>query len=231
MSSGPCDPASYLDLGWPIEEVDGLAELITGTVVDALEVPSTAGLLAASWWRFSKGYPDEIRGLPALPDPRKALALIAAGDRHFFLARAGECPWRTQDPVTTAAAATPRAAVIRWHSQGSRIPLPASGTDPDASELGAATGAVHPDLGATAPGYEPAAPYWVHWPRQGIKLTSPAVLLHLLATAAAATRLGPNMLTLDHDVLAIPVFGEPPTTPVRPRVPSPAAFGFGRRHG
>lgn len=217
MSSAARRPASYLDLGWPTEEHDGHAELITGMTVDALEVPSTAGLLAASWWRFSEGYPNEIRGLPALPDPRQALALIAAGDSHFFLTQAGECPWRTQDPVTTAAAATPRAAVIRWHSQGSRIPLPAS-----------STAAAH-TKGTATPDNEPAAAYWVHWPGQAVKLASPAVLLHLLATAAAATRLGPDMLTLAHDVLAIPVFGEPPTTPIPPRILPTAAFGFSQR--
>jgi hypothetical protein len=219
MSSGTCCPMSYPALGWPTEERDGHIELITGTVVDALEVPSTAGILAASWWRFSEGYPDQIRRLPALPDPRLALALIAAGDSHFFLTQAGECPWRTQDPVTTAAAATPRAAVIRWHSQGSRIPLPASGTDDtgsDATEPGEATD---------------AAAYWVHWPRRPIKLTSPAVLLHLLATAAASTKLGPHMLTLDHNVLAIPVFGEPPTATTHPTIPPSPAFGFDRDHG
>jgi hypothetical protein len=206
MSLSVRRPASYLDLGWPAEEHDGHTELITGTVVDALEVPSAAGILAASWWRFSEGSPDEIRGLPGLPDPRRALALVAAGERHFFLTLAGECPWQTQDPVTTAAT-TPRAAIIRWHSQGSRIPLPNSGTD---------------DTSLDAPAR------WVHWPGQGVKLPSPAVLLHLLATATAATRLGPNMLTLTHDVLAIPVFGDPPTTAASPRVSPAAAFGFGR---
>jgi hypothetical protein len=222
MSSGTCSPASYQDLGWPTEEHGDHVELITGTVVDALEVPGTAGILAASWWRFSKGYPDEIRKLPALPDPRQALALIAAEDRHFFLTRAGECPWQTQDPMTTAAA-TPRAAVIRWHSHGSRIPLPAS-TGLDVIDPGAATGAVAPDKRAAAPDSGPVAAYWVHWPGQAVELASPAVLLHLLATAAAATRLGLNMLTLDQDVLAIPVFGEPPTTPVRPTLPAAAWF-------
>jgi hypothetical protein len=223
MSSGT---GGYRNLGWLTEERDGHVELITGTVVDALEVPSTAGILAASWWRFSEGYPDEVRKLPALPDPRQALALIAAGDRHFFLVRAGECPWRTEDPATTAAAATPRAAVIRWHSRGSRIPLPADSVDDthrDAHEPAATTGAAAPDD-------EPAA-HWAHWPAYGVRLPSPATLLHLLATTAAATRLGPHMLTLEHDVLAVPAFGDRLTPPDRPGTPATVAFGFGRGRG
>jgi hypothetical protein len=200
-------------------------------VVDALEVPSTAGILAASWWRSSEGYPDEIRRLPALPDPRRALALIAAGDRHFFLTQAGECPWRSQDPATTAAVATPRAAVIRWHSQGSRIPLPSSSTSDDAVKPAVSASDLVPGQSASASGNEPAAAHWMHWPDRGLKLSSPAVLLHLLATAAAAIRLGPHMLVLDHDVLAIPLFGETPTAEASPRTRSAPAFGFSRNHG
>jgi hypothetical protein len=228
MSSGTC---SYLNLGWLTEERDGHVELITGTVVDALEVPSAAGILAASWWRFSEGYPDEVRKLPALPDPRQALALIAAGDRHFFLTRAGECPWRTQDPVTTAAAATPRAAAIRWHSRGSRIQLPATNAYRDAPEPATAIAAADAQQDGAVPDDEPATVYWAHWPVRGVKLPSPVILLHLLATAAAATRLGPHMLTLEHDVLAIPAFGDRPIPGDLPSTPAPVAFGFSRGRG
>ena len=54
---------------------------MTGTVIDALEVPRAAGMVAAAWWLYTRGVPDEIRGLPALPDPAVALAAIAAGPR------------------------------------------------------------------------------------------------------------------------------------------------------
>jgi hypothetical protein len=185
--------AVYRELGWQAEERGDGIELITGTTVDALEVPKMVGILAAAWWRYSDGYPDQIRKLPALPDPRQALALITTADRHFFLARAGECPWRTQDPVTSAVADRPHAAVIRWHSMGSRIlappHLPAPGTrEPD----------------------DEARASWSHWPDRGVRLTSPAVLLHLLGPAVATASLGPHMLALDGGVLVIPAFGEPP---------------------
>lgn len=208
MSAAARRPASYLNLGWPVEKHDGHVELITGTVVDALEVPGAAGILAASWWRHTDGYPDEIRGLPMLPDPRQALAVIAAGDSHFFLVRAGECPWRVQDQVTTATAAS-GTAVIRWHSGGSRIPAPPWPTAGDSST--------------------PAAAVWAHLPDRAIRLPSPAVLLHLLATATATTKLGPHMLTLDDGVLAIPMLGQPSAaTADHPEVLPAVAFGFGR---
>lgn len=175
--------APYVDLGWPAEERDGTVELITGTVVDALEVPSVAGVLAASWWRYTQGHPDEIRCLPRLPDPGRALVVIAAGDRHFFLARAGDCPWQAEDQVTSAVAGKPEAAVISWHSRGSRIPAPSQGTSQD------------PDRAA-----------WVCLPDRGVKLCSPAVLLRLLTTAMAMTRFGPHMLALDQGIVAIPAF-------------------------
>jgi hypothetical protein len=185
----------YRDLGWSTEEHDGRTTLITGADVDALEVPRAAAIVAASWWRYSEGYPDQIRGLPALPDPRQAMVLIAAGGSGLFLARAGECPWERQDPVTTATAtSTQGAVVIRWHSMGSRIPLPLLGT---------------PCSGREADGSQARTnePRWLHLPDQGVRLTSPVVLLHLLAAAAATTRLGPHMLALPHSALAVPIFG------------------------
>jgi hypothetical protein len=175
--------AIYRELGWPAEEHGDGIELITGVTVDALEVPKTVGMLAAAWWRYSQGYPDDVRKLPALPDPRQALAVVATADSQFFLARAGECPWRTQDPVTSAVADRPHTAMIRWHSMGSRIPVP--------------------------PG-DPTRAAWAHWPDRGVKLASPAVLLHLLAPAAATASLGPHMLALDGGVLVIPAFADPP---------------------
>jgi hypothetical protein len=261
MSLGQ-EPTAYAELGWPTEVRDGHVELITGSVIDALEVPRAAGLLAASWWRYSEGHPDEVRRLPSLPDPSQALALITAGDRHFFLAQAGECPWQAQDPVTTAAAAS-AGAVIRWHSQGSRIPVPpgpvyarhagrsepasgqragqptsgqpdrdrASGGRITADRDGRAQAGRGPGSGGEA-AREPVS--WIHLPDRGIRLPGPAVLLHLLATAVALTRLGPHLLALDGGVLAVPVLGEPPVFPAG----SPAALpgspavrlGFGVGH-
>lgn len=204
----------YTDLGWPVERRDGRVELITGTVIDALEVPCAAGILAASWWCYTEGHPDPIRGLPALPDPRHALAVIAAADRHFFVVRTGGCPWRVQDPVTTAVTADSSATVIRWHSRGSRIPAP---TDP-----------------AGDSDWNEARPVWAYLPSRGARLPTAAILLHLLATAAATTRLGPHMLALDEGVLAIPVFGEPPHSPpsgpAEASTRAPTTFGFASGH-
>jgi hypothetical protein len=201
---------SYADLGWPAEDRDGSTELVTGTVIDALEVPRAAGILAASWWRYTEGYPDVVRGLPGLPDPRHALAVIAAGDKHLFLVRAGECPWHIQDPATTAATTTSGAAVIRWHSRGSRIPVP-----PDQADSVPRSG---------------VQPVWAHRPGRGIRLPEASVLIHLLATAAAVTKLGPHMLALDEGVLAIPALGEPPASEPSSLAADPAdatTFGFG----
>lgn len=162
----------YTDLGWPAEERDGRVELVTGTTIDALEVPRAAGILAASWWCYTQGYADVIRGVPSLPDPRHALAVIAAGDSHFFIVRSGECPWQEHDPATIAATVSTGVPVIRWHSRGNRIPappVPADDGDPGGVQ-----------------------PVWAHLPDRSIRLPGPAILLRLLATAAAMTRLGPH---------------------------------------
>ncbi|MGH3160038.1 MAG: hypothetical protein ACRDNF_26170 [Streptosporangiaceae bacterium] len=209
--------AVYRELGWQAEEHDDGVELITGTTVDALEVPKTVGILAAAWWRYSEGYPDQVRKLPSLPDPRQALALITTEDRQFFLARAGECPWRTQDPVTSAVADRPHAAVIRWHSMGSRIPAPPCCPGPGTREPG----------GDQA---DEARAAWAHWPDLGVKLTSPAVLLHLLGQATATASLGPHMLALDHGALVIPAFGDRPAASADVSAASaPTVFGFSAR--
>jgi hypothetical protein len=178
----------YAELGWSAEERDGCVELVTGTVIDALEVSRAAGILAAAWWCYTEGYADVVRGLPSLPDPRQALAVIAAGDRHFFIVRSGECPWQEQDPATTAVTTASGAPVVRWHSRGSRIPAP------DSSDGDCQSG---------------TQPVWAHLPDRSIRLADPAILLNLLARAAATTRLGPHMLALDEGVLAIPVLGGP----------------------
>jgi hypothetical protein len=57
--------------GWPVQEdAGGRLRLVTGTEIDVLEVPRAAGLVAAGWWLFTQGVPDEIRGLrPRCPIP------------------------------------------------------------------------------------------------------------------------------------------------------------------
>ena len=84
--------AAYLQLGWRARDGDGRIELVCGNGVEALEVPRPAGVVAVHWWLHTGGAPDEIRGLPALPGPQDALAVIAAGDRYLFLVQAGACP-------------------------------------------------------------------------------------------------------------------------------------------
>jgi hypothetical protein len=168
----------YRALGWRIE-VDGkVAQLVTGTALDALEVPRAAGLLAASWWQGTNGSADPIRGLPALPDPQEALAVISCGQRCFFLAAAGSFVWAGL-PVT-AASATADMPAVRWHSDGSRIPVP-PGTDPD-GQLAA----------------------WAFLPTRRIELASAVMLLDLLGKAAAAAGLGRQALALPGSVLVVP---------------------------
>ena len=147
----------YRDWGWPVDhEPGGRVWLVTGTVLDALEVPQLAGTVATNWWLYTRGVPDPIRGLPALPDPAGALAVISTGTRCYFLARSGACPWTERDTSTTGAAG---GAVVRWHAAGSRVPAPPSPFD-DGQQ-------------AT----------WAHAPAGGGPLASPMALLHLLAHA------------------------------------------------
>jgi hypothetical protein len=174
---------AYRALGWPVVAEGGVAELVTGTALDALEVPRAAGLLAACWWRCSGGAPDMIRGLPALPDPRQALAVIACGDRFFFLVAAGSCPWAGQDLAADIPGAVD-ASVVGWHSGGSRIPAPPT---------------------VARDGHHAA---WAYLPCQGIELACPVMLLDLLAKASAVQR--PQALTLPGGVLAVPVLGGRP---------------------
>jgi transcriptional regulator with XRE-family HTH domain len=72
---------AYRDRGWLVDrDAGGRLWLVTGTVIDALEVPQLAGLVAVGWWLYTRGVPDPIRGLPALPDPAGA----AGGDQHRY---------------------------------------------------------------------------------------------------------------------------------------------------
>ena len=169
---------AYARLGWPVTQDTTSLDLATGTVADALEMPRPAGLLAIAWWLDSRGAADEIRGLPALPPPDQALAVISAGPRCFFLARAGACPWPCSTPGGEDGDTV--VPVIGWHAAGSTVPLP-PGQDP---------------------GGQPAE--WAHLPSRSIRLASPFVLLDLLAKAVAALTGHPDRLALSGGVHAGP---------------------------
>jgi hypothetical protein len=183
--SAPLDWQGYRDRGWPVEEgPGGRMWLVTGTVVDVLEVGRAAGAVAMHWWLYTRGVPDQIRGLPALPDPAAALAVITTGRRCYFLTQSGACPWDHHDTASAsaaagAAAADPGPAVMRWHADGGRVPAPPSPVD---------TG------GRAA---------WAHAPSVPRELVSPMALLHVLAQAAAATSQGAG-LSLPGGVRAVP---------------------------
>lgn len=172
----PDDLAAYERLGWPVTNGPAGLELATGSVVDALELNRPAGTLAVHWWLGSGGVVDPVRNLPALPPPSEALAATVADNRFFFLVQAGACPWQVRERFPAPPA---EAGLIRWHAEGSRIPVP---------------------LG---PGI-----VWVHAPATGFRLASPIPLLDLLAKAAAAVRRQPGALTLHDGVLAVPAWGE-----------------------
>jgi transcriptional regulator with XRE-family HTH domain len=164
-----------LDRGWPAEEgPGGQLWLLTGSTVDVLEVPRPAGIVTMGWWLFTRGVPDEIRGLPALPDPAGALAVISAGPRCYFLVRSGMCPWTLEDMAAADASAVTRPVVVRWHADGGRVPAP-------------------PSLLAK----------WAHVPSGDGQLVSPMALLHVLAEATAATREDAGLL-LPGGVCAVP---------------------------
>jgi len=171
---------AYLERGWPVEEdAGGRLRLVTGTVIDVLEVPRQAGMVAMGWWLYTRGVPDEIRGLPALPDPADALAMISAGSVCYFLTRSGACPWTRRDigPASAPSSASPVA--VRWHADEGHVPAPPSPLD----------------------GGERAA--WAHVPSAGGQLVSPMALLHVLAQATAATGEGAGLL-LPGGVRAVP---------------------------
>jgi transcriptional regulator with XRE-family HTH domain len=170
----------YLDRGWPAEEdPDGRLWLVTGTFIDALEVPRQAGVVAMSWWLYTRGVPDEIRGLPALPDPAVALAVISAGSRCYFLTRSGANPWTGREAEAAEPGGSAGPAVVRWHADGGRVPAPPS-------PLGAGGRAA-----------------WAYAPPGDGQLVSPMALLHVLAQAAAATRDGTGLM-LPGGIRAVP---------------------------
>ena len=180
QTSGPASLEAYTQLGWPVEQRASGLELITGTALDALELTRSAGVLATHWWLSSGGVPDPIRGLPTLPSPDEALAVIAAGPRTFFLVQSGACPWATREKAP-AAVVDGADAVIRWHATRSRIPVPPGG---------------------------PVTPaYWLHAP-ESFRPTDPVALLDLLAKAAAAARRHPGVLALHDGIVAVPAWSE-----------------------
>ena len=165
------------DRGWPAEEDPaGRLWLGTGTAIDALEVPRAAGLVAVAWWLYTRGVPDEIRGLPVLPDPAAALAVISAGPRCYFLVRSGACPWTAREADGSDAVGT---AAVRWHADGSRVLAPPS------------------------PLADGQRAVWAHVPSPGGQLASPMALLHVLAHAVATTRHGDSLI-LPGGVCAVP---------------------------
>lgn len=174
--------AAYQALGWPVTADGEVMELVTGTGFDALAVPLTAGMLAASWWQSTGGTADQLRGLPALPDPRLALAVTTCAGQSFFLAAAGSFPWTSQDRADVPRTAD--APFIGWHSGGSRIPAP-PGVSPDGQRAA-----------------------WSHLPSGPMQLPPPVMLLDLLAKAMAVLSPGAQTLTLPGGVRAVPVLDQ-----------------------
>lgn len=176
--------AGYQRLGWPTEERAGRLVLVTGTVVDALEVPCAAGMLAAGWWQYTGGASDEVRGLPGLPRPDHALAAIAAGDSMFFLARSDGRgrPWGHGKSPCSLPATVGDGPVVRWHGEGSQVPAP-----PSAHDNG-----------------QPAS--WAYLPLGRLRLAPAIGLLDLLAKAAA-TACSAGGLTFPGGVLVLPATG------------------------
>jgi hypothetical protein len=153
--------------------------LICGTGVDVLEVPRATGVLAIHWWLYTRGMPDEIRGLPGLPRPADALAVIASGNRFFFLAQPGVFPWAGPDSAhgsLDGAAGTE----VRWHTGGSRIPAPPS-TDASGHLV-----------------------EWAHPPPARIRLAGPVVLPDLLSRVMVMTGHKNQVLTLPGGLRVVP---------------------------
>jgi transcriptional regulator with XRE-family HTH domain len=226
---GPASIAEYGQLGWMAEEHAGRLELVTGTVVDALELQRPAGMLAVQWWLGSGGAPDESRGLPALPHPDEALAVIAAGPRFFFLVAAGACPWDDLSPVTAgpdepgpaeASPAEQNTAEQNTAEQNPAVHTPAGNTandDATAIRWHAGGSRIPAPPSPTADG---SSATWVHVPvvtPEAPRLANPITLLDMLAKAATAVRSQPTALTLPGGILAVPAWASPDA----PEVPDP----------
>jgi DNA-binding XRE family transcriptional regulator len=178
--------AAYRHLGWQAQSAAGRVELVCGAGVEALEVPRAAGVVAVRWWLHTGGVPDQIRGLPGLPGPQDALAVVAAADRFLFLVQAGACPW-TDAELPGPPAAGDAAAGVRWHCGGSRIPVPPS-RDADGKQV-----------------------RWACPPPRRVRLADPVILLDLLAKAAALTGGQCRQLTLPGGIAVVPTPGGTPS--------------------
>lgn len=168
--------AGYRRLGWPVAARADVAELLTGRAADALEVSRPAGEVAAGAWLESGGADGVVRGVPGLPAPEGALAVIEAGGRWFFLVRPG-FPWQgSRDRVRPAGGED--TAEVLWHSAGGRVPLPPS-------KAGA------------------SAARWAYLPAAVLHPAPPLAVLGLLGWAVASTRV-PGRLQLPGGAFAAP---------------------------
>jgi transcriptional regulator with XRE-family HTH domain len=178
--------AGYRKLGWPVEQHGRELALVTGTVIDALEVPRPAGILAARWWLLTGGAADLVRALPALPRPGPGLAVIDAGGSMFFLASSDDQarPFTGQAlavvPGPGGAPPVQNTGVVCWHGPGSHIPAPPS-----------------------AAGHGPAAA-WAYLPSARLRLAPAIGLLDLLARAVATAGPGAGRLTFPSGVIVLP---------------------------
>ena len=204
--------AAYRQLGWRVEYAAGRVELVCGNGVEALEVPRPAGVVAVHWWLHTGGAPDEIRGLPALPGPQDALAVVAAGDRFLFLVQAGACPWVGPDLAVAGPAGGPPGVVVRWHASGSRIPAPPS-RDSHGQRVA-----------------------WAYPPPGRVRLADPIILLDLLAKATALAGHRRHLLTFPGGISVVPATstaGIREPRQLRPALAPPAesSGGTARRAG
>lgn len=159
----------YRRLGWPVCAGGDVLELLAGKAADVLEVGRAAGMVAAGAWLESGGAEGAVRGLPRLPSPEGALAVIEVGERWFFLVKAGfPVPWRHGEGLRAATAGGE--AEVRWHSAGGRVPLPPSKAGP-------------------------AAARWAYLPGALLRPAPPLAVLDLLGWAVAVTR-APGRLLL-----------------------------------
>jgi hypothetical protein len=172
--------SAYRELGWQAETAGGQVELVCGAGVEALEVPRAAGVVAVRWWLHTGGRPDEIRGLPGLPGPQDALAVIATSDRFFFLVQAGACPWTSRDMLSAPLAGECVGVRVRWHCGGKRILAPPS-KDTEGQRV-----------------------EWGYPPPNRVRLADPVVLLDLLARAVALTGPRTHVLTLPGGIAVMP---------------------------